>query len=118
MIENNLTKMSDKLFALLPQQWEQVILLSEIEDQHYSVFFYVKLGGKYIQCYNLESVCGTTEEEIDDFAEVWYNAVLPDRDAENWTYCTAVINADLSFSVDYSYEEEFDLFVWKEKYLI
>ena len=118
MIENSLNNKFDNLMQLIPAGWEKVILFSQIEKLHYNIFFYVKFKDKYIQCYNLETLCGTTEKEIDEFAEDWYRALIEEKKDEKWVYCTASINADYSFMVDYSYEDDFDLISWKKKYLV
>lgn len=115
-MENILEEITDELFVLLPKGWEKVVLYSEIEEKHYNIFFYVKINGEYVQCYNLEALCGTTEMEIDGFAEKMHERIM-DLSEKTWTQSTIMINADLTFFIDYSYDEEFNLFEWKSKYL-
>lgn len=116
-MENILEEITKDLFCLLPKGWNKVVLYSDVEEKHYNIFFYVKTKEGYVQCYNLESLCGTTEAEIDDFVEMLYEKVLG-LDENVRSQYTVVINSDLSFLVDYCYEEEFDLIEWKNKYLI
>lgn len=117
MVEKYLEKSIDSLYALLPNGWEKVILYAEIDELHYNIFFYVKHGGTYCQCYNLEKLSGTTEEEIDEFAENWYETASRSKKKEEWKAYTITVEPSGKFEVEYSYDDEFDLDAWKKHYL-
>ena len=67
---------------------------------------------------NLSSICNVTEMEIDSAIEKWYKIAVNNKKEEQWKNYTLTINEEGKFQVDYSYEEEFDLDIWKKKYLV
>ncbi len=118
MVEKYLEQSVDSLYKLLPEDWEKVVLYAEIDEFHYNVFFYVKYNGVYRQCYDLEKLCGTTEQEIDDFADCWYEIALRNKKKEDWKAYTLIVKSSGDFEVEYSYEDEFSLDTWKKKFLV
>lgn len=117
MVEKYLEKSIGDLFELLPNGWERVVLYSEIDPLHYNIFFYVKYNGSYYQCYNLEKLCNTTGDEVDQFAEKWHEIALKHKKKEEWSAYTVTIENSGKFEVEYAYEDEFDLDSWKAQYL-
>ena len=118
MVEKYIDDSIDILFELLPKGWEKVVLYSELDSMHYNIFFYVKYKSSYIQCYNLEQLCGTTEEEVDLFAENWYEIALKNKKKEKWNAFTITIENSGEFEVEYFYDDVFDLEVWKRQFLV
>lgn len=118
MVEKYLEQSVDSLYELLPSGWEKVILYAEIDSMHYNIFFYVEYEGKFYQCYNLETLCNTTEDEVDVFVENWYDIALKYKQKEEWKAYTVTIDASGKFEIDYSYEDDFVLDTWKEHYLV
>ena len=117
MVEKYLEKSIAGLYSLLPKGWETVVLHAEIDELHYNIFFYVKHNGTYCQCYNLEKLCGTTEDEIDEFIDNWYEIALENKKKEEWKSYTVTVKSSGDFEVEYSYDEEFNLDIWKKKFL-
>ena len=118
MVEKYLEDSIGVLFELIPKGWERVVLYSEIDSMHYNVFFYVKYKSSYYQCYSLERLCGTTEDEVDQFTEKWYEIALKYKKREEWKAYTVSVENSGEFEIEYSYDEDFDLDSWKKKFLV
>lgn len=117
MVEEYIDKASKYIFEVLPEGWSNLVLYAELDAMHYNIFFYTKVSGKYVQCYNLDNICDVSEEEIDAAIEKWYQIALKNKKDETWKSYTVNISNSGSFQIDYVYDEEFDLDDWKKEYL-
>lgn len=118
MVEEYIDKAVDCLFEVLPDKWERIVLFAEFDERHYNIFFYLRVDGKYYQCYGLDKICRVSEKDIDKVTEEWYKLGMKHKNDETWKYYTVIIDENSKFKVDYVYEDNFDLDNWKHKYLV
>lgn len=117
MVEKYINEAFASLGDVIPKDWEKIKLHAIINLDYYEIFFYVKCNGEYIQCYDLEDKYQITEDEIDDVFETWYKISIAEKKEEEWQDYTVSIESNGKFAVDYNYDNDFDLFIWKDKYL-
>ena len=110
----------DEVSNFLPSEWTQLVVYLEHGEEAYSYSFYVKVGGKYIKCFDL----GVSENKLfAAFARIekkvskerskldkcWSNMTMIVDDEGNMK--TAFDYTDLSRG-NYQYKKS-----WKKKYL-
>lgn len=113
----------NEIAELLPQNWGKVVMYSQITQNSYEIFFYVKYGGKYKSVYNLEEETALSKREIRSAFKKVYELLLPDQIEKKWFCMTFILNNEGSFRVEYDYEDHStNTFsyksLWKSKYLI
>ena len=118
MVEKYVNESIESLYSLLPSGWEKVVLYAEIDKMHYNIFFYVKHNGTYYQCYSLDKLCDTSEDEVDEFSEKWYEIALEYKKKEEWKAYTLSVDKSGNFEIEYSYDVDFNLDDWKSRFLL
>ena len=114
-------KIAQCLVEVLPENWEDVVMFSHVEEDEYEIFFFVRVDGKYISCYDL-SQYGISEDEVMTCFDEIYEILYPDYFEKKWYSATVKLNneGDLMMFYDYNddskdefeYREE-----WEKKYL-
>lgn len=123
MIEMNYEKLLDALLKVVPVRWDKVVLYSEYTPASYSIKFFVKIDGRYIDCFDLN---GLNEDKlIEEFVKI--DAIIrPSRKClsgkDKWNIMTVTFSSDGEFYADFDYTQEFENDVdyfqkWKQKYL-
>lgn len=112
----------DEIVALLPFGWEKVIIYLEHGEEAYSYSFYVKIGGQYTKCFDLDTVSedelfsafSRIEEKISEergkLKDCWSNMTMLVE--SNGTMKTDFDYTDLSKG-NYQYKKS-----WKNRYLV
>ena len=85
-------KIAENLIMILPNDWEKVVLYTQINNDAYELFFHVKVDGNFYQCYNLDKVFGITNDQINETFNELYNLMLPDWKDKVWFVCTFILN--------------------------
>lgn len=122
-MENNVyTELGKNIIAVLPKNWERVCLYAQISKDSCELFFHVKIGDKYIYCFDLEKSYGISRKELREKFKELQGLLSPDQKEKNWYVLTFILNSDGKFSVEYEYtdysENSLDYQrIWKEKYL-
>ena len=112
---------ANQLVSVLPDEWEYVVMYSQFDESMYEIFFYVKVNGKYISCYDLDDYGISQDEVMECFDEI-YQIFYPDYDEKKWFCATIRLMNDGKLTLDYDYNDdnidEFDYReVWMKKYL-
>ena len=116
-------KIAENLIMVLPNDWENVVLYTQINNDAYELFFHVKVDGNFYQCYNLDKVFGITNDQINETFNELYKLMLPDWKDKVWFVCTFILNKNGEFIVDYEYTDYSESTLkykkdWKNKYLL
>ena len=117
MVDTIYAEIAAKLAPVLPKNWEQVHLYAQLAEGTYEFFFYVRTGGTYIQCFDLDN-----EDAILDVFDELNDVLLPDWQEKKWTVCTYSLNRSGHVTVDYDYAELPEDMIaykaaWEKKYL-
>lgn len=111
----------DEISKYIPDGWSSLVVYLEYGDESYSFSFYVRIGNRYIKCYELPNVSDEdlelTFEKIDNFV-----AKARDNERDPWSNMTIVVDnsgnmktyfdyTDLS-NGNYQYKK-----TWKQQYL-
>ena len=97
-------------------------MYAQISKDSCEFFFHVKIGVKYINCFDLEKSYGISRKELREKFKELHVLLSPDQKEKNWYVLTFILNSDGKFSVEYEYtdysENSLDYQrIWKEKYL-
>lgn len=123
MIEIEYKKIFDELQDIIPANWDEIIFYAEYTSDSYSYKYFVKLKGKYIDCFNIR---GVTEDLLIQKFIKFNDIIRPSRvalpDKDKWSVMTMTIRNDGTFNVDFDYtdisENSIEYFQkWKAKYL-
>lgn len=123
MIVIDYEKLIVELQNVLPVKWDKVVLYSEYTSASYSFKYFVKIGDKYTDCFNLKGV--SEDLLINEFMKL-DTIIRPLRkklsDKDKWTVMTVIFSNDGEFNADFDYtnesENDVDYFQkWKRKYL-
>lgn len=107
--------MVKEMLKVLPLDWDRLVLYGELDESSYEFFYYVKVDGCYIQCYDLPNV---SEEDIDELFGALYAICIRNKDSD-WSSFTLTVESSANFSIDYTYgEPDVDRDKWKAKYLV
>ena len=113
----------DGIRPYLSIAWDKVVIYLEYGDASYSISFYVKKGGSYVKCYDLEGVSDDnlykSFKRIDRAVAEQRKAIIGDK----WTNMTMIVEQSGKVRVDYDYTDlTQDAYQyskkWKKKYLV
>ena len=120
---NDLYKeIAENLLDSLPKNWEDVKLYAQLTKSSYEFFFYVKVNGSYIQCFELEKSYLITRKQLRDTFKKLYSIVKPDFEEKKWFAMTFSLTNEGKFNVEYEYTDYTENTLeykeqWKSKYL-
>lgn len=122
MADNVFNEIANELVTVLPKGWEIVHLYSYIAKGTYEFFYYVKIDGKYIQCFDLSEKYGIQEDSILSVFDKLYSLLKEEQSKSKWNVCTFSLTSEGKFNMDYDYEpfpeDEFAYKnAWEKKYL-
>lgn len=114
---------TENLVKCLPDGWEKVCTYIQVSKNSYEVFFHVKIGGKYIQCFNLEKDFGIKRNTLRESFKSIAQSSKDDQAEKKWYVMTFLLSADGKFSVEYEYTDYSETSLdymsqWKNKYLV
>ena len=122
--------MNDKIYQLifdeisnfLPDEWTKLVIYLEYGEESYLYSFYVKIGDKYVKCYDLDvsekDICDAFSR-IDD--EVFKERSKLDKD-KRWSNMTMIVDDRGNMKTDFDYTDFSNgnyqyKKAWKKKYL-
>lgn len=110
------------MVEVLPQYWQKFNLYAQITPNSYEIFFFVKIGENYINCFNLDKEYGISRKQVRVVSRSIYDILLSDQTEKKWFCMTTIIANDGSFHVDYDYQNHSENTfaykeAWKAKYL-
>jgi len=116
-------EVAENLVMVLPEKWEKVCLYCYISDYTYQFSFHVKIGGKYIQCFNLEEVYGISEESVLECFDKLHDILLPDYEEKKFFVMTYILENSGKFTTEYEYNDYTKTSIayimdWEKKYLV
>lgn len=112
----------DQIAPFLPEKWEKLVCYLEYGESSYTVSFFVRIDGKYINCFDLPSA---SEDKLYGAFDAIDEVVMVERNKQKeklWTNMTICVDEDGKMHTDFdytdlsesAYEHEQE---WKEKYL-
>lgn len=115
-------KIANLLVQLQPVDWKKIVLYAQITRNSYELFFYTKIGNKYVQSFDFEQKYGITRKELRDCFKKIYEEILPDYIENKWYACTFILNNNGQFTTEYEYNDFSEDFlhykeIWKDKYI-
>ena len=115
-------KIANLLVQLQPADWKKIVLYAQITRNSYELFFYTKIGSKYVQNFDFEKKYGITRKEFRDCFKKIYEELLPDHIENKWYVCTFILDYNGQFTTEYEYNDISEDFLhykqfWKDKYI-
>ena len=113
----------DLVYPVLPQDWEKTALFAEYTEGSFSIKFYCKKNGTYIDCFNMNTISRSDLTRL--FWEI-HKILSKERvsldDKNRWTVFTMMVEADGKMRADFDYEDHSEDMIsfereWGEKYL-
>lgn len=123
MIKIDYEKLFGELMNVVPAEWDRIVLYVEYTAASYSFKYFVKVGNKYIDCFDLK---GVSEELLIEKFMKFDEIIRPSRaelSGENkWSVMTIIFQNDGNFNAEFDYtdisENSVEYFQkWKAKYL-
>ena len=96
---------AENLLKVLPKNWEKVYLYSQITESSYEFFFYVKINGVFVQCFELEKDYGISKKHLRDVFKSLNIIIRPDYEEKKWFVMSYFLTNTGKFDVDYEYED-------------
>lgn len=121
-MDNMYNKIANLLVSVLPNGWSNVAMYAHIDEDMYEIFFFVKVGGVYYNCYKLDKEFGISRKTVMRCFDKVHEALLDDYRQKKWFCATVQLCNDNKFVIEYTYDvqlENEDSFKtnWKETYL-
>ncbi len=116
MNEDIIKSIVDYLISLLPENWTNVILRDISAPGYYNIYFYVKVNGTYIQCFNLPKKYSITMDELNSAFSKINKLCQQNQTTKKWRSYTLTLSSIGDFCIDYEYEEPMEKNKWKAKY--
>ena len=113
----------DLVYPVLPQDCEKTALFAEYTEGSFSIKFYCKKNGTYIDCFNMNTIARADLTRL--FWEI-HKILSKERvsldDKNRWTVFTMMVEADGKMRADFDYEDHSEDMIsfereWGEKYL-
>lgn len=107
----------------MPIEWEKVILYVEYSAGSYSMKYYTKVNGSFIDCYNLKDVSKANLiklfMKLDKKISVERNKL---EDSNKWSVMTMIVDSEGDFTTNFDYSDLTENTIeyqksWKEKYI-
>ena len=113
----------DLVYPVLPQDWEKAALFAEYTEGSFSIKFYCKKNGTYIDCFNMNTISRADLTQL--FWKI-HKILSKERasldDKNRWTVFTMMVEADGKMRADFDYEDHSEDMIsfereWEKKYL-
>lgn len=123
MIKIDYEKLFDELMNVVPAEWDRIVLYVEYTAASYCFKYFVKIGNRYIDCFDLKGV--NEDMLIKEFMK-FDEIIRPSRTGlsgkNKWSVMTIMLQNDGNFNTEFDYtdisENSVEYFQkWKEKYL-
>lgn len=114
-------QIANVISPVFPVKWEKARVFCQLDQDSYEFFFFVKVGGEYIQNFDLEKEYAITRKEIRAVFKELFLLMKDSQKENNWRFITLLINSNGDFKADYDYKEG-DVTLenkedWKKQYL-
>lgn len=113
----------DELQNYLPMEWEKVVLYVEYSVGSYSMKYYTKVNGTFVDCFNLQNVSKANLIKLfmnlDKKISVERNEL---EENNKWSVMTMIVDSEGGFTTDFDYSDltentiEYQRY-WREKYI-
>ena len=118
----NAEKIAEQLVGVLPQGWTRAVLFANLTSSSYEMFFYTKLDGTYIQCFELCKMSDLTKGDLRKAFRAIYETVKNDQKECGWSVMTFMFESSGKFSTDFVFdnisENPLQYYEkWKDRYL-
>lgn len=116
-------EIAENIVTVLPENWEKVCLYCYMAEYEYEFFFYVKMNGNYIQCFELEKDYGISEESVLECFDKLHDILLPDYEEKKFYVMTYILESSGKFVTEYEYNDYTETSIayimdWEKKYLV
>lgn len=124
-------KIANVLLNMIPEEWDKVLVYSEIREGYERMYFYYYPKNKLNPIYSLDIVDNfDIDEEVlenkemklyECFRELWYE--FKNQGQEQWTYLTFVLYSTGKMNIEYNYSNVSEISPvdkqndWMKKYL-
>ena len=119
-MNSNYQTIADIISDVLPKDWERLCLYGDVTADTYEFYFYVKIYGEYIQCFN--DCYMFSREEVSDCFSRLHEVLKNDEPILGCASFTFVLSKDGKLKIDFDYDTHDDIVeqrkTWREKYLI
>lgn len=123
MNEKIFQEVFDLLYPCLPQGWGKTILFAGYTTGSYSIKFYCKEKGTYVDCFHVNGLSGVALIQLFEAIDKVLSrerASLDDKD--RWTVLTMMVEENGKMKVDFDYEDHSEDMLsfereWKKIYL-
>ena len=113
----------DLVYPVLPQDWEKTLLYALYTEGSYSIKFYCKKNGTYIDCFNMNTIPrADLSRLLLAIDKVLFKERVSLDDKNRWTVFTMMVEADGKMRADFDYEDHSEDVIscireWEKKYL-
>lgn len=104
----------NSLLDILPENWLEIKVRLNTNENFFEMFFYVKVKNQWIYCFDLPKSYDISMDEIDDIIDELSDEYFNGDVAE---YSSATIHClnDGEFQISYEYGERLNFETWKEQ---
>lgn len=130
-MEDIYLKIANTLLNIITEEWDRVLVYSEIRTGYERMYFYYYPKNKLKPIYSLDIVDNFEVDEdlveenemklYDCFRELWNE--FENQEQEKWTYLTFILDSEGKMSIDYNYSNVSEISPvdkqdkWMKKYL-
>jgi len=124
MNETLFQEIFDELQNYMPDKWEKVVLYVEYSAGSYSMKYYIKVDGTYVDCFNLKNVSKAhlikLFMNLDKKISIERNKL---DDNNRWSVMTMIVDSEGGFTTDFDYSDLTENTIeyqknWKKKYIV
>ena len=123
MNEKIFQEVFDLVYPVLPEDWEKLCFFAEYEVDGFTIKFYCKIKGTYIDCYHMDTISmGDLLRLFFAIAEVLSKERASLDDKNRWTVLTMRVESNGRMRADFDYEDHSEDIIsfereWEKKYL-
>lgn len=113
----------DELQNYMPKKWEKVVLYVEYSAGSYSMKYFTKTDGKFVDCFSLKEVSRTHLIQLFMNLDKKISAERNKLDENNkWTVMTMIVDSEGGFTTEFDYSDLTENTIeyqkaWQEKFL-
>lgn len=124
-------KIANILLNMIPEEWDKVLIYSEVREGYERMYFYYYPKNKVEPIYSLDIIDNfdIDEDILEDkemklyecFRELWYE--FKKQGQEQWTYLTFILDATGKMNIEYNYSNVSEISpvdkqnAWMKRYL-
>ena len=109
----------NRVVSIIPSKWEKIYFMGEVEKEKKSwnfIFYFLDEDNKFQRAYEIPELYKVSEEIFDNLMEEVEETLLRiydcfiENNQESWTRMVFKLSKRGKFTIDFSYNNEFDKF--------